>query len=337
MGSQAQRHAPPGFSNLKYLVVEQKEIAGHANTSAVLTFRGPRTGVAAWLARPAAIGSMEFVSPEAGFAAGFVVKNPVDAIDELFSWISSQNPNFTQNLARIESELGLSIRNDLAVPLGGEFTVAFDGPALPVPAWKVVAECNDPARLEQSLEKLIEAYNRHATAKGLAPLQFSQEQANGRTYYKVIVPQAAMWGEADYVFVDGYLLAAPSRTLLDRAIQYRANNYTLVRSPAFQAMLPADRYANFSGVIYQNLATGIAPVLQAMGGNAPAGAGQSLQKLAADLKPTLVTVYGEEDRITVASQGSVFGLGFANLIQLGLTDMLGRHTKGTPAPGASYK
>jgi hypothetical protein len=333
---EGRRRTPPGFANLKYLVVEQKEIAGRTSTAAVLSFRGPRTGVASWLARPAAIGSLEFVSPEAGFAAGFVVKEPKAALDELFAWLAANNPTFNTKLAMVEGMLGLSIREDIAGTLGGEFTVAFDGAALPVPSWKVVAEVYDPARLEASIEKLVTAYNTMAPSKNLPLLEHRQEQSGGRTYYKLLIPRAAPWNEVDYVFVDGYLLAAPSRTLLDRAIQYRATGYTLVRSANFQAMLPADRYASFSGVVYQNLATGIAPILETMGATR-ATAGTPLQSMIAELKATLVTVYGEEDKITVASQGSLFGLSFANLIQLGLTDMLGRNREGTRAPAASSK
>jgi hypothetical protein len=103
-------------------------------------------------------------------------------------------------------------------------------------------------------------------------------------------------------------------------------------------MLPADRFANFSGMVYQNLATGISPILESMGGSR-AAAGTPLQGVIAELKATLVTVYGEEDKITVASQGSLFGLSFANLIQMGLTDMLmpGRHREGTRAGAPSSK
>ncbi len=332
----SRRRTPPGLGNLKYLVVEQKEIAGRSNTAAVLSFRGPRTGVASWLARPAAIGSLEFVSPEAGFAAGFVVKEPKAALEELFTWMAANNSGFTTHLAMVEGVLGLSILNDLAGPLGGEFSVALDGPALPVPSWKVVAEVYDPGRLQQSFEKVIAAYNTMATSKGTPTVTFSQEQAGGRTYYKLVIPQAAPWNEVDWVFADGYLLAAPSRTLLDRAIQYRATGYTLVRSQAYQAMLPADRFANFSGMVYQNLATGIAPILETMGAS-KGPAGTPLRSMLTELKATLVTVYGEEDKITVASQGSLFGLSFANLIQMGLTDMLGRNREGTRTPVPSSK
>ena len=36
--------------------------------------------------------------------------------------------------------------NEIAANLGGEVTVAVDGPLLPTPSWKVAIEVNDPAR-----------------------------------------------------------------------------------------------------------------------------------------------------------------------------------------------
>jgi hypothetical protein len=323
---------PPGIDALKYLVLEQRQTAGKDDTRAVLSFGGTRTGVAAWLARPAAIGSLEFISPEAGFAAGFVVKNPAAVVDELFAWQDAVNPNFRQQLAQVEATLGVSIRDDLAAPLGGEFAVAWDGPALPVPSWKVAAEVYDPARLQQSFVRLVEAYNRMAAANNKPALELTSEAVNGRTYYKLASPQAGMFGEAHYLFVDGYLLAAPNRTLLDRAIQYRATGYTLVRSRQFQDLLPADRYTNFSAMVYQNMGGQMAPILEGLKGRIPDAAAPGLE-----LKPTLVTVYGEEDRITVAGQGSVFGLSFANMIHLGLAEMLGHGKRGTPAPKKAYR
>ena len=51
-------------------------------------------------------------------------------------------------LAKLETELGFSLRDDLAAALGGDAAVAIDGPLLPKPSWKVVVEVVDPSRLE---------------------------------------------------------------------------------------------------------------------------------------------------------------------------------------------
>ena len=47
-----------------------------------------------------------------------------------------------------------------------------------------------------------------------------------------------------YVFVDGYLVAAPQRSLLESAIQNHDSGYVLVSSPRFRNLMPADGEAN---------------------------------------------------------------------------------------------
>ena len=64
----------------------------------------------------------------------------------------------------------------------------------------------------------------------------THEDSGGRTYYTLTSDKLSY--EIDYVYVDGYLLAAPSRTLLNKAIQNRATGYVLSRSDAFRAQLP---------------------------------------------------------------------------------------------------
>lgn len=260
-----------GTADLKHVLIEQKDIAGTTNTRATITFNGPRKGVAALLARPAPIGALEFVSPEATYAAAFAVTDPAGALDEAWK---------LQPMAKLALSPG-----ELAGSLGANFAVALDGPLLPTPSWKLALEVYDPDRLQLAIRKLVE------TKQGA---QLSQESVNGRTWHKLVIPDAKPWGEAHYVFVNGYLLAAPNRALLDRAIQYRSTGYTLPRSSGFQALVPRDRYTSFSGMVYYNSET----------------------------KPALITMYGEPDRIIIATTASAFALnpaGLLGVLKLGAT------------------
>ncbi len=65
-------------------------------------------------------------------------------------------PSLRKNLDKQQAERGLDIRNDIAAPLGGEFAFAIDGPILPTPSWKMVFEVNDPAHLQQTLERVVD-------------------------------------------------------------------------------------------------------------------------------------------------------------------------------------
>jgi hypothetical protein len=281
-------HKPPlfavrgrnlGIPGLKEIAVEQEKVEGKTTTHATLSFDGPRQGIAALLARPAPIGALDFISPEAMYAAAFAIENPAAILDQLFK---------VEQLAEIEAKLGVSIRNDLAAPLGGNFAVALDGPMLPVPSWKLAVEVYDTGRLQSAIEKLVQAK---------PGAQLSQESAGGRTYYKVTLPEAKPFSEAHYTFVDGYLLTAPNRSLLDRAIQYRSTGYTLPRSAGFTALVPRDRYTSFSGVVYYDM------------------------KPVADQPPALIAIYGEEDRVILSSTADVYALNPAAL--LGILKSLG--------------
>ncbi|HEY1338534.1 MAG TPA: FecR domain-containing protein [Bryobacteraceae bacterium] len=305
-----------------YFIAEQKEVASQMEARATLAFDGPRTGMAAWLAPPAAMGSLDYITPEAVFAAAFVVSSPAAIIDQVLA-VQQRSPEAAEKaLADVKAQTGIDIRNDLAASLGGEFAVALDGPALPVPSWKLVAEVYDPGRFQASLQKLVEASKAQASKTGEKSLRSEQETVEGRTYYTIASSQPNPLMEAHYTFADGYLIAAPTRALVTRALQTRSAGASLPRSTAFMAMVPRDHYANFSAVIYQNLGTTLAPIISLFGGMAPKRAGEAnpLQALG-NMKPSLFAAYGEPDRLTVATSGDAFGLGLTSIMHGSLLDM----------------
>jgi hypothetical protein len=304
-----------GLNDLRYVVVEQREATGQPELRAEVTFTGERRGLFSWLAEPHPLGSLEFISPEASLASAFAVKNPVAAIEDLFKIGESQGKGFREDLARAESQLGFSLRDDFAASLGGEIAFAMDGPALPVPSWKLVVEVYDPVRLQSAIEKLIQAYSREAERE----VTLERETAGGQTFYIVRVTDGGPLLEAQYVFTNGYLIAAPNRALLTKATEYRASGYTLARSAQFQSLLPRDRHNNCSAVVYHNLGG----VLGTIAGLAPSVGlitpqqQQSLEQLSKDSKPSLVCAYGEKDKILVASNANFFlGAGLSNMLGL---------------------
>jgi len=319
----------PGWREVKYLMVEQRPTAGKTETRALLSFRGPRQGVASWLGPPAPFGALDFISPEAAFVCAFAVKNPAAILDEIFTYVQAGRDDFRGDQAALEARMGINLRADLALPLGAEFAVALDGPLLPAPSWKLVVEVYDPARLLATIQKLLETYNREALRVGRPVVPLAQITAGGRNYYSLTIPEPTRIGEVHYAFVNGYLVAASSRALLDRAIQNRSTGLTLARSADFVSLLPHDHYPNFSGLAYMNLGPTLGPLLEAL--NSTSGAGvlpsQAPPGLSSDSKPFLVALYGEQDRITLASSGGPLGLTVANL---GLTLLLGGGRRGTP-------
>jgi len=185
-----------------------------------------------------------------------------------------------------------------------------------------VVEVYDAPRLENTIEKLVEVHNRSCAGKNGCTVELTHESVNGRTYHGLKIP-AMPFGDAQYTFIDGYLLAASGRPLLDRAIQYRATGYTLPRSSQFMSMVPRDHYSNFSAMVYQSLGQQLAPVAGLLGGMKMLSPDQSkaVGDMASQLKPMLFTAYGEEDRITVASNNDLVRLSIDNLIQGNLLGM----------------
>src|ERR1700723_227852 len=172
---------PPGIGDVRYLMMERREVGGKTETRAALTFASERSGVASWLAAPASCGALEFISPNASMVNSVVMKNPRSIMEELFQMIGSGDSSFPQDLAKFEAKTGVSVLDDITAPLGGEITVAFDGPVLPTPRWKAVVEVYDPATLQATIGKLVDSFNREAASASasssrMGSLQFTQEQ-----------------------------------------------------------------------------------------------------------------------------------------------------------------
>jgi hypothetical protein len=308
-----------GFNDIKYLIASRGESSSQGDNRITLEFNGQRHGIASWLAAPAPMGSLDYVSSNAGAAVSFVAKQPALMLDDIFSTIGASDPNFNQHLAQTNAELGLDLRNDLASALGGEMTLALDGPVLPTPSWKAIVEVNHSGALQLAMEKMVQALNREAQKSSQPGAILNQEQAGGRTFYSIQLQSAGLSTEYDYTFADGYMIVAPSRALLLAALQTHANGTSLARSASFRALLPSDNQANFSAMIYQNLS----PILKPLSSQLTSGQVALLQQLAADVKPTVFCAYGESDRIEVASSAKLFDLnpGLPTLIHLlGLSD-----------------
>jgi hypothetical protein len=306
-----------GILDLDHFIIDRREVDGRAETRAALTFDHPRRGVAAWIAAPAPMGSLSFFSPDANLAAAFVVKSPVTILDELLA----VNPEFARELAEAQSKHGFDLRNDLAAPLGGEFAVGVDGPVLPTPSWKLVAEVYEPARLQQTFERAVARLNDELRAEGKAGVQLASEESGGHTFYAVQGTEPKV--ELHYVFEDGYLLAGPSRALLERSLQQRESQATLATTAKFRDLLGPDGQVNVSALVYQN----VAPLAKSASKVLPSGAAKdggpqggpaAITRWLAAQGPTLYYAYAEADRIVFAgSNQNPLGLNLGTLAGFG--------------------
>lgn len=303
-----------GLSNLKYFIAELKEKDGRPSNRAVLSF-SENKGMASWLSAPGPMGALGFISPEATAVAAFVVERPVSLVDDLFGALQSADPKAWQELKDFETRQGLSLREDVAAPLGGEFAFAIDGPMLPIPSWKAVIEVNDPARLQASFEQTVTKLNEYAAAHEKKGFAWSQAESGERVFYTLKSLDVGL--EACYTFAYGYLIAAPTRALVERALQYRESSVSLLNAPRFKATLPEDRQANFSAMFYYDL-TSVAGVARKVGEQMmPSGPGGALKSLASG-KPMLAYVYAQEGRFTFSVNTEEGPIGLTPSMLLGL-------------------
>jgi hypothetical protein len=314
---------PSGLQDARFLIFERKEIAGNVDNRVALNFRGNRRGFASWLGSPGPMGGLDFVSPNALVAAGFVFRHPHSLLSELFSYAESRKSGFGQRLADFEQRSGVNVLGDLAGPLGTDAAFAIDGPVFPVPSWEFAIEVYSPERLQWTLEKLIADFNGR---NGENKLTLTKEEASGRTLYTLSCPTNQNL-EAHYTYTDGYLVAGATQGLVLRAIQNRQNGFTLARSEKFRALLPHDRYPSFSGLIYHNVGPLIGPIADQLKTlNAiPAAQRASIESLRANSGPGLIFAYGEPDRIVISGTGPQFGL---NLESMAIPHIIGNAIDG---------
>jgi hypothetical protein len=295
-----------GIEELRYLIAEHRETNGMPQNHLNMQFSGTRERVASWLAGPAPIGSLDFVTPNASAAVAVLSKDPKAIADDIIAMTtqSSGDSGFDEASAKLQ----INLRDDLMANLGGDFLLALDGPVLPTPSWKAVIEVNNAAQLENTLERLVQAINSQPQGEKPHQAAIDPSDANGQRFYAVRdVASGTVF--ANYTFSDGFMIIAPTRALLIEAIQTHASGSSLARSAAFRALLPKDENENYSAVAYQNLSPVLTPVLSMFSGDSA----DAIRKLAADSRPTVICAFGRENRIEVASDSRLFGFDFLTL------------------------
>jgi hypothetical protein len=316
---------PTPFQGARYFFAEQKEAGSRMVASASLGFDGPRTGMAADLARPSPMGSLDYVSPDALAVLGFVVTDPGAIVDVALSIPQGSLAAAQKSLADERQEKGFNVRGDLAASLGGEFAFAVDGPLMPIPSWKLVSEVYDPNRLQATLQRFVDLHNQQIAQTGKKPLRTAQESFEGHTYYTIAQADSGPLLEAHYTFDQGYLIAGPTRALVAHALHLKTAGTSIKQSSKFLELTPRDQQVNFSAVIYQNIGTSMAPLVALAGAFLPqraGGRGNGLQGLS-NVPPTLWAVYGEPDRVTMTANGDVLASTLASMLSGNLTGMTG--------------
>jgi hypothetical protein len=283
-----------GFSNMRYLFIEQRSgTQGEAN-EATLAFNGARTGISSWLAPAGSTGSAEYISPDAVVAFSASTKDPRLAFDELIRLVHGDN--FSEGLSRFESETGVNLQTDLAGTLGTDFTLAVERPTIPIPGWVVAYEVVRPGVLDDTIRRLTDAFNRHVTVDRAGKLTFAQEYLNGRTWNSL--KSEGMAGlTLHWTYDRGYLIASTDRALAANAIAVRESGASLMRSAIFQSRFPSSTGMHHSGFIWVNINQTIVDAASVLPIDHPL-----LKSLLSSREPLLVVLDGEMERIHASSR-----------------------------------
>jgi hypothetical protein len=296
-----------GIDGVQYLIAEHREVNGVPDNHLNLQFSGARQRVASWLAAPAPMGSLDFVTPNAAIVAAALSKDPKTIADDILAMVAQDDAQ-KKNLSELETTLQISFRDDLAANLGGDFLLSLDGPVLPTPSWKAVIEVNDPERMENVLERLTKSISQMTQSKGAHNVMIEASAVDAQRFY-ALRDLASGRTVAQYTFADGYMIVAPDRALLIDALRIHASGESLARSAAFKALLPKDENENYSAIVYQNLSPVLTPLLGQLSGDSAA----AIREIAADARPTAICAWGRDSRIEAASDSHLFGFDFLTL------------------------
>jgi ferric-dicitrate binding protein FerR (iron transport regulator) len=308
-----------GLLDTRFLVIEHRD----DETRAHMSFDGPRHGMAAWLAAPAPVGALDFISGDATLAGAFASQDGVAMFDDVIAMFFGLGGTEAANdLVEFEAETGVDLRDDVASAVGGEVAFALDGAVLPEPSWKIVLEVLDPVRLQDAMDALVA----HSAREGEDVAIVAHDGMAGSPLYTIRTDGEDL---VVYTYSDGYLIAAPRRELVERALRYRADGFTLERSSAFRSLLPTDSRPHFSGIWYQNLGPVLEPLSRAgeiAGSELPSGA---VAIMAQSLAPSVSVAYADDTGISVASRGGMGPFGLDLVGMLSSTQALGMAEAGS--------
>src|SRR5262249_50716468 len=209
-----------GFADMKYLIWDHRKLGTQEVSQAELSFTAPRHGAASWLAKPARLGSLDFVSPQAMLTGTVVLTSLSQIFDDIQEMSGPSSANAFAGIAGGEKALGLSLKDDLLNLLGGELTVELDSINPPKPAWKAMLNVRDATRLQHTLETLL----------ALGQLKAEHFEDGGTTYHSVRVPSSPAPMEITYTFADGYWIAGSSHEAVSEAIALHRSGGSLARS-----------------------------------------------------------------------------------------------------------
>jgi hypothetical protein len=301
--------------HLKHLFLEQRNPQGIEENELALTFKGPRMGLASFLANSGSGGAAEYLSGDVIAATYISTREPQQLFDEMTARFS---PNNLAEMLRDEAVMGLNFSKDFAASFGTESAFGIEGISTSGPVWVMAALVNDPPRLDGAIQRLIQGINVQAAAKGInAPIVFSQTTEHGHAWNTIQFSQTSMTITWTYDY--GYMVAASDRGAALRAIAARNGGASLIDSVEFKQQLPSSAGLHPSGFAWLNTKG----ALSNLAGLAP---NTAIKEILSERDPILAVFNGSAEQIRVSSRTRISGF----IMDLMLMQSYGNAVRRTP-------
>ncbi|HMF90578.1 MAG TPA: hypothetical protein VKL40_08025 [Candidatus Angelobacter sp.] len=289
-----------GFADVNYLVARSTMSAEGSTNQGEVTFKGPRRGIASWVAAPAPMGALGFMSTHPASAIDVMLKSPAQIFDELREIMG---PQAFATLPQMEAQLNVNLRQDILSKLGGEIGVEVQASPIPIAqsnrsavtgtgAIKVILSVTDPAALQQTLARLL----------AVAPFEIGQREEDGVIVHTLTMPSQGPPTEINYFFLDGYLVITSDRAGAKEALRAHRGGASLAKSSALRESLARGQSPEASLMLYQDPG----PMLNSMLSQAPPEL-RTLIPAGGEIttRPNVVRVYAGERSLQGVTNSSV--------------------------------
>jgi hypothetical protein len=298
---------------IKHLFLERHDTQGAEDNEMAITFKGPRMGLASFLADSGSGGAAEYIPSDIIAAAYISTREPRQMFDEMMALISRSSPASMGNLAAAEAKLGISFASDFAASLGTESAFGLENFTLTGPVWIMAGMVNDPPTLEATIRKLVDGLNLELANSGQTQrITLSQETVDGRTWTTLkpaSVPVSITW-----TYDRGYIVAASDRGTALRALATRNGGSPLVYASVFRQQLSASAGLHPSGFLWLNTKG----ALQNFANMVP---NPAIRNLIAERDPILVAFSATTEQIQAASRTRLSGLIMDLMLLQGLSQI----------------
>jgi hypothetical protein len=283
-----------GIGDVQYLVWKRAPLAGQIVGQGELSFTGPRRGAAAWLAKPGALGSLDFLSPKALMAVAMNLTSFSQIFDDFQLLAGPSRANAFAGVAAGEAALNIKLKEDLLDQLSGELAFEYDTPAGGQPVWRVILKVNDADHVAKTLNTLL-------TATHVPVVHTDNSGITFNTFHTPV--QTPM--DISYAFAGGYLVVAPRTDLLAEALRLRGSADSLAKSQKFLASLPPGQSSDASAVFYQKSVASTSLPFQSI----PSQFADIFSRYVDDTPPSVMRFYAEPSAIREVSTSSGMDVG----------------------------